>query len=128
MVTPLGKLTIEQLLHRVAEYDAMAATATSLQTVAALHRLAERFRALARQRAATVDHLPGVAVRVGGTYQLLNIFGTPDGQAVTLREGEPHPKPPAASSGVFAPTSTRLRQVSVLPAKARMQAIMRRDE
>jgi hypothetical protein len=94
MVTPLGELSIEQLLHRVADYDAMAATATSLQTVAALYRLAERFRALARQRAVALNHLPGVEVHVGGTYQLLNIFGTPDGQTVTLRDGEPLPQAP----------------------------------
>jgi|ERR1700761_3725122 hypothetical protein len=94
MSTPLRMQSIGQLLHRVAEYDAMAATATTPQMVAALRRLAERFRELVRQRAATINHLPRARAPVAGTYQLLNIFGTPDGQTATVREGEPLPHAP----------------------------------
>jgi hypothetical protein len=44
-------------LDRITEYDAVAATATTPQTVAALRRLAEQFRGLVRQRATTMNHL-----------------------------------------------------------------------
>jgi hypothetical protein len=91
---PLSEQSVDHLLLRASECDAMAATATTPQTVAALQRLATRFRAFARQKAATVDHQSGTEALFAGRYQLFNIFGTPDGVQVMLREGESFPAAP----------------------------------
>jgi hypothetical protein len=56
---PLPQYTIEQLQARAAEFDAMAATASTQAVKEALERLAARFRAAAAQRAAIESVLPG---------------------------------------------------------------------
>jgi hypothetical protein len=91
---PLSQQSVDHLLLRAAECDAMAATATTPQTMAALQRLAARYRTFARQKAATVDYQSGVSSLFAGKYQLHNIFGTPDGRQVILREGESFPAAP----------------------------------
>ena len=49
---PLSERSVAVLLERAGEYRRMAETARSLQVMASLHKLADAFEALARDREA----------------------------------------------------------------------------
>ena len=93
-VKPISQHTINALLERAAECEAMAATARIMDTAAALQRLAARFRSTARQRAGAPVHQPGEPAAEAGCYRELNVFGTPTDATICVKQGEPLPAAP----------------------------------
>ena len=91
---PLSKRAVDELLQEAAKYEAMAASARTLEVAGGLLRLAERFRELARQRAGAPVHQPGEPASETGVYHQLNIFGTKTGVTVTVQRGAPLPAAP----------------------------------
>jgi|GEM_PF-5509279 hypothetical protein len=106
---PLSLYSVQELLLRAAEFDGMAASARTGSVRQSLQRLAARFRVMAagrvgdpfaigRQPDAGLDpmpmHLPGEPASWEGSYQEVNVFGTPTGQIVLARRGESLPAAP----------------------------------
>jgi hypothetical protein len=106
---PLSLYTVQELLLRAAEFDGMAASAGTTSARALLQRLAARFRVMAARRAADPSalgqqsdagadpmpvHLPGESASWEGSYQEVNVFGTPTGQTVRARRGDSLPAAP----------------------------------
>ena len=91
---PLKNRTIDELLERAAECESMADGASTVDTAAALLRLAERFRETARRRAGALVHQPGEPASQAGHYEQLNIFGTPTGTTMFVQRGNSLPAAP----------------------------------
>jgi hypothetical protein len=106
---PLSLYSVQELLLRAAEFDGMAASARTTSARQSLQRLAARFRVMAAGRAADPSasdrhhdadpnpvpvHLPGEPASWEGSYQEVNVFGTPTGQTVRARRGESLPAAP----------------------------------
>jgi len=117
---PLSLYSVQELLLRAAEFDGMAASARTGSVRQSLQRLAARFRVMAsgrvgdpfsigRQPDAGLDpmpmHLPGEPASWEGSYQEVNVFGTPTGQIVLARRGESLPAAPRGYTWRFATES-----------------------
>jgi hypothetical protein len=91
---PAGQQTIDGLLDRATECEAMAARATTTAAASALRRQAARFREMARQLVTTLAFPPGEPAPLAGRYQQLNIFGSRTATTVHVQRGEPLPAAP----------------------------------
>lgn len=112
---PLAELTLPQLLERVSELEAMAATATTVPVKTALEKLASRFLALADRRAAEMSdrapppdegphatqQWPGEPALRSGRFRLLNVFGRALQETTHLERGEPIPPAPRGFTWVW---------------------------
>lgn len=98
----ISHYTVAELLLRAAEFDAMAATARTIETKLALEALAARFRILASARAVQADtriprvlrFLPGEAAPCAGLYELYDTAGVPVGTFTRVEDGQPFPSAP----------------------------------
>lgn len=91
---PIRQHTIDGLLRRAAEYEGMAARATTMAAASSLRRLADRIRDMARERVAALTFRPGELAPVEGRYRQFNIFGSRTETAVHVQRGEPLPAAP----------------------------------
>lgn len=107
---PPHEQTVQQLLDRLTELEAMAATATTPAAKTALETLIARVLALADKRAAelsgrgrrkggaakSAEQGPGEPALRAGRFRLFNVFGSATGETISAMRGQ---KLPAAPRG-----------------------------